>query len=311
MFIELDQNTWDFVISRDLRVGPPNSGKTQSFLTNERPCYIVSFPGEKGVTTLPVNEPGIKTYVWKEDDITKGKPGAIIKEVTDLTTELITGKRAPIGPMKSFCGDGLHKLYSNFWLREFNHLIATKGELIGKPKRDGTVVTEEDFKLQAYGNENYGASRDFMKYVTYVYESNVPHVTFTCWEGMELDTPELKSKSDSHILPDFPGKLAKRIMGEFAIVLYASLQVTTPVPNQPPVVVSKWQLKPGGKVWGAGIKIPPEIAKNIPKEITQDWGELKKYLTGEKKLVFKAKPGSVATPARPPITAPLTQSVKK
>ena len=280
MFLELNEETWEFAISRDLRVGPPNTGKSQSLLTNERPTIVISYPGEKGITTFPKNEPDFKVFFWKEDDMTKNKPSTIIKEVESLTLDILAGKK---GPFHSFCGDGLHKLYSHFWLREFNFLMQTKSELLGKVKRDGTITTEEDFRLQAYGNENYGASRSFMDYITMVYQSSAKHVTFTCWEGVEMDAPELRSKSPTHIFPDFPGKLAKRIMGEFAIVLYASLTNPDPQGKQR----AFWQLRPGGKVWGAGIKMPSSVRDNIPASIEQDWAELWLYLTGQKKLVRK------------------------
>ena len=283
MFLELNEETWDFAISRDLRVGGPNTGKSQSLLTNERPTIVISYPGEKGITTFPKNEPDFKVFFWKEDDMTKNKPGVIIKEVETLTLDILAGKH---GEFHSFCGDGLHKLYSHFWLREFNFLMQTKSELLGRPKKDGTIWSEEDFRLSAYGNENYGASRSFMDYVTMVYQSSAKHVTFTCWEGVEMDVPELRSKSPTHIFPDFPGKLAKRIMGEFAIVLYASLTNPDPQGKQK----AFWQLRPGGKVWGAGIKMPASVRDNIPASIEQDWADLWLYLTGQKKLVRKAGP---------------------
>jgi len=298
MFQKLNEETWDFAISRDLRVGPPNSGKSQSLLTNERPTIVISYPGEKGITTFPKNEPDFTVFFWKEDDVTKNKPGTIIKEVENLTLDILAGKH---GEFHSFCGDGLHKLYSHFWLREFNFLMQTKSELLGRSKKDGTIWSEEDFRLSAYGNENYGASRSFMDYVTMVYQSSAKHVTFTCWEGVEMDAPELKSKSPTHIFPDFPGKLAKRIMGEFAIVLYSNLTNPDPQGKQK----AFWQLRPGGKVWGAGIKMPMNVRDNIPASIEQDWADLWLYLTGQKKLVRKSVgPSSSGMQAPRPVPAP-------
>ena len=61
-----------------------------------------------------------------------------------------------------------------------------------------------------------------------------------------------------------------------------------------------WQLRPGGKVWGAGIKMPANIRDNIPASIEQDWGELWKYLTGEKKLAKKPPVGAPHSPYSPP-----------
>ena len=268
-FVELDHKTWDFVISRDLRMGGPNTGKSQSLLTNERPCYVIVYPGEKGISTFPIDEEGFKVYFWKEDEITKNKPGAIIKEVQDLTLELLSGNRAPYGPMKSFCGDGLHKFYSSFWLRDFRRLVQINADALQLPRGTKGSITEEELKIRAYGNENYGARQAFMEYVTMVYESSVPHVTFTCWEGAEPDEPGVRS-STTHIFPDFPGKLAKAIVGEFALVLYSTLSKPDPLGR----VKAKWQLKPGGKVWGAGVKAELKIAERLPREVPQDWSRL-------------------------------------
>lgn len=283
MFKQLTKETWNFAISRDLRVGPPNTGKSHSVLTNERPVHVIVYPGEKGVTTYPSDREWLKVWHWEEDDITRNKPGAIITEVETLTTEIIAGKHGPVG---SFTGDGLHKLYSHFWLREYNRLLVSQASLL-----DAGKVTEDDLKLRAYGNENYGASKEFMAYVTKVYHSSLPHVTFLCWEGAELDVPELKSKSSSHIFPDFPGKLAKRIMGEFAVVLYAIATQPDPLGN----IKFKWQIKPGGKVWGAGVKVPADIAKNIPREMAQDWAILKPVLLGEV-VIGAPKTGGLSIP---------------
>ena len=91
-------------------------------------------------------------------------------------------------------------------------------------------------------------------------------------------------------------------MGEFAIVLYASLTNPDPLGKQK----AFWQLRPGGKVWGAGIKMPMAVRDNIPASIEQDWAELWLYLTGQKKL---AKKGATPVVARPtvPLTGPATK----
>ncbi|KKL49699.1 hypothetical protein LCGC14_2312940, partial [marine sediment metagenome] len=105
----------------------------------------------------------------------------------------------------------------------------------------------------------------------------------------------------THILPDFPGKLAKRMMGEFAIVLYATLTNPDPMGKQKAL----WQLRPGGKVWGAGIKMPAAVRDNIPASIEQDWAELWLYLTGQKKLAKKGIPPVIARSAGlNPVPAP-------
>ena len=58
MFQKLNEETWDFAISRDLRVGPPNSGKSQSLLTNERPTIVISYPHSYSVAAVVIPREG-------------------------------------------------------------------------------------------------------------------------------------------------------------------------------------------------------------------------------------------------------------
>lgn len=129
----------------------------------------------------------------------------------------------------------------------------------------GDLSRGEDFEAKLYNRSH----ERFMGYINRITQSKIPRVVFTCWEGRELDDPDNSStKAPRHIFPDLPGKMAKRIMGEFGCVLYAD-------PGQmiAPGKMSQgtWQTRPMDKVWGAGMKLPVEIAKKIPDRVPQDW----------------------------------------
>jgi len=251
-FIEqTDVNTvWETRARRVLVNGPPNSGKTTSLRTWPKPMIVVSYPGEKGITSVPQGE-GVRAFVWDAPD-----PAAtvnwvgVLAEVSKLTFEALGGK---YGPIRTFAGDGLHKLY------DVCLNVAT----------GGAKARGEDFEPKKYGT----AGTLFFGYVEKVLLSTVEYVVLTCWDGLEKDDPDAKDKDTSkHIFPELPGKAAKLVMGEFAVVLYASREGSGPSAQY------KWQTQPLGKVWGCGAKMPLEIAKRLPVTVPQDWSALEKLL---------------------------------
>jgi len=248
----LDTN-WRRLLTRVLLVGPPNSGKTTSLRTFPTPLIVQSYPGEKGTTSIPYAE-GVKAFIGELPQ--PGDPvnyGQIIRETESQTTEILTGKH---GPCQTFAGDGLHKLYA-IYLAE-----ATAGA-----SADG-----KDFEARLYGS----AHRRFFKYLDMVCRSAVPHVVFTCWDGREKDDPDEGGSSPSrHIFPELPGQAAKAVMGEFALVLYATRQGSGPAAKY------LWQTQPMGKVWGAGAKLPLEIAKRLPLTVEQDWARVAQIIIEE------------------------------
>lgn len=244
---------------RVLVSGPPNSRKTSSLMTWPRPIHILSFPGEKGHSSIPLDEPGVSAYVWEDEDVTKYSPTAVVNEVESATWKILAGKS---GEIVSFAGDGLHKLYGWYY---------------GKARADlqaSSNLPDDVIDARAYGL----AHDNFTLYLTKVAHSTVPFVVFTVWEGKELDDSDAK-KGPSHIYPDLPGKMAKRIMGEFSVVVYSEVGLP-PAPDKP--APATWQLLPSGKVWGAGVKIPAKLAQKLPAKIAQDFPTLQKVLQGSK-----------------------------
>lgn len=251
-FKQLTADSWQQGLGRVLIVGPPNSRKTTSLFTWPGPWGLVSYPGEKGYASIPVGLEGLTAYVWEDDIASKTSPSALVNEIEKCSFDLIAK-----GGITTFAGDGIHKLYAAYINDASN----------------GAYSAGDEFDAKCYGR----AHEMFAHYLQRVMQSKVKYVVFTCWDGKEADNPDAGSKGTSHIYPDLPGKLAKRIMGEFSVVLHAS--VPPPVPGQPQKAT--WQLQPGGQVWGAGVKVPIAIAQKLPQKVEQDWGKLEPLLLGK------------------------------
>lgn len=267
--VSLDRDNWKKQLSRVLIVGGPNTFKTTSIVeTFPKPIHIISYPGEQGSAVIPIDDPEVHGYVWQEDDPSKISLSKQIADLEKFTFEVLTGGQ---GPIATFAGDGLHKLASMYWNREYQRLLA-----VNEDKLASGVITENDLQIRAYGNENYGATREILFYLSRIRYSNVPTVVFTCWEGPEPDGGDRGSKS-SHIFADLPGKLARRTVGEFGVVLYAETSLPDPKGKQ----TGTWQIRKAGKVWGVGAKIPKHIATKLPEKVPQDWSKLYPFLLGE------------------------------
>lgn len=250
---------------RGMIIGPPNSLKTTALLKLPRHlasgddgmCHIISMPGEKGWDTLPTDQPDLKSYVWESSPAEKTSSQSVVTAVETLTFEVLSGKH---GKAVSVGIDGYHKFYSYI-------LDAVTG---------GDFFRGEDFSptLYARSHERFNYFHDR------VMSTPIPYIWFTAWDGREVDSPEqaaiLKSKAPSHIFPDFPGKMAKRMMGEFPIVMYSNVKWG----EQGKLEVAEWQLRPHGKVWGAAVKAPLEVIERLPLTIPQDFQVLEQVLQG-------------------------------
>ena len=235
--------------NRMLVMGPPNSGKTESGKTWPRPTHHFFYPGERGEATAIGNvAPDYKVYKWTLTDAEKMSSGAVVTAVETLTWEILGGK---YGPVTSFIGDGIHKYYG-FILDWITGGSFFKGE-------------EFDTKLYARSHEH------FIYYVQRIAASLTDNVAFLCWDGQEPDTPGQRG-GPSHTYPDFPGKMAKRIMGEFGVVVYAEVNWAMRMPGK--AAPATWQLIPEGKVWGAGIKVPLDVVLGLPIRIEQSFPKL-------------------------------------
>lgn len=254
----MDPEQWRRTFSRAALIGPPNSWKTTALQTWPRPIHIVAFPGEHGVSSIPQQD-GINAYVWEDDPNQKQSAVAVANEVERYTTEILAGKH---GEIRTFAGDGFHKFYDVIYEAELMEL------------KDAFPQMDED-KLggRAFGEAHKRAYRYFRK----VMSSSVPYAVLTMWSEREKDDPE-NQRSNTHIMPDLPGRMAQKVMGEFGVVLYSE-PGTEMAPGK--FTKGQWLTRRQGKVWGAGLKLPVEIAKRIPTRVDQDWQALERMVFGD------------------------------
>jgi hypothetical protein len=215
-----------------------------------RPIHILSYPGEKGTNAIPYGE-GVTSYLPDDLDPSKDHAwGDVINQIKKTTFEVLCGKH---GEIRTFAGDGLHKLYACF-LAEATSGASWRGD---------------QFEAKAYSR----AHTMFGAYLDTVLRSPVDYVVFTCWDGVEKDNSLDKTKdAPQHKMPELPGKMAKLIMGEFSVVLYAKLE------GAGATAKALWQIQPQGDVHGAGVKCPLEIAKKLPLYCPQDWAVFEKLM---------------------------------
>ena len=287
------------VASRVALFGPPATFKTTAIVKtwprqhgDRDKLAILSYPGEKGWETIPRDDPDLLPFVWEIEDPEKISPHQIVKEVESTTARILAGE---FGKVATFAGDGAHKLYQWYLMRAHQDRIAN-------PPRDWDG--DEDKLLgPAYGQ----AHKDYGLYMTRLLSAKVPYVVVTFWQSMEKDDPDdLRRRAPKHIFPDLPGQMAKNIVGEFSAVMFCE---ATP-PDMRGRSRGFWLTRPEGRVWGACIKVPPEIGQNIPVRIPQHFDVLQKYMAGEHEAADKLAreiqpPAPTGLPPRiPPDTPP-------
>jgi len=260
---------------RVLLTGPPNSGKTTSLRTWPGPVVGQVFPKEKGLSSLSftgTDEKPITVLIPDEIDMSKPQDwSSIYAEMRKTTIDILAGKH---GPVTSYFGDGLHKAYQIV-------LAAVTG---------GANFTGAEFEPKLYSKSH----ALFWEYVDMILNSPVEYVVLTCWDGAEQDNAldqSSEGKKRRHLYPDLPGQAAKKIMGEFALVLSCGIEGTGSAAKY------YWQTQPGGYVWGAGMKLPIEVTSKIkiPREVPQDWTALDKQIQTALDTVVGASKGGEQT----------------
>ena len=274
----IDTPSENNVAKRVLISGPPNTLKTTSLLTWPRPLHIIFYPGEKGHETVTDGMEGVKKYVWEFEDPSKTSPASVVREIERLTSDIVIGKH---GEVATLAGDGLHKLYGWYYAKCFADLLASA------ETRKGWDGDDDKLRGRAYGQ----AHDEFSLYLTKTLATKVPYMAMTVWEGRQKDNPEdLAKNAPTHIFPDLPGQMANRIVGEFSVVLYSEV---SPIADLKGQLKGQWQIRPGGKVWGVGVKVSPEIAQSLPAKLPQDFPTLERLLrTGKRETSTQATPAT-------------------
>lgn len=241
-------------LCRALVNGPPNSRKTGTLYTCHGPLVCQVAPMEKGDVSLPLATfDGKPVTRLVSDRIDLNKPqdwNTIWNEVVSTTVDILSGK---FGEVKTFALDGLHKVYAIGLANASN----------------GANITGSDFDAKIY-NKSHSL---FTNYLDMILSSQVPYIVMTCWDGAEKDNALDTSKEgekQKHLYPDLPGQMAKKVMGEFAVVVAA---------KQEGVGANArfyWQTQPQGYTWGAGVKLPVQLIEKIklPREMPMDWAKL-------------------------------------
>lgn len=258
------------VASRVGLFGPVGTFKTTSIVeTWPRKAHggeklvILSCPGEKGWETIPRNDPDLVPLIWEIEDMEKVSPHQVIKDVESAIAQAVSGA---FGPVTTFALDGAHKLYPWYFERAF------KDKLDNPPKNwDGD---EEKMVGPAYGQSH----RDFGKILAKLSAARIPYLVCTFWDSEERDDPKDKRRdAPTHIFPDLPGKMAKNVVGEFGAMLYCE----TTLPDLQGRSSGAWLTRREGRVWGASIKVPPVVAKQIPVRFPQHFEVLQRYMSGD------------------------------
>jgi hypothetical protein len=221
---------------------------------------VVVYPGEGGFAVIPADDPTITVFHFEQDDMAmKQNPGAILKEVEQVTFELLAGK---YGEIDVFLGDGLHKLY-------YLYLNVASG---------GALAAGEDFPGLTYGR----ARQQMTYYLDRVRRSTVKYAAFTCWDKYGKDEPDDKNSMKMRQWVGLPGQYSTDIVGEFGTVLYCT---TAPAPKQGERQRYVWLTQPTNRIGAAGIKCPPSISTRIPATVPQDWPALEALIFGQKEPV--------------------------
>jgi hypothetical protein len=247
---DTDDGNWQLDRSRVLICGEPDTGKTTSFRTWDKPLHIVVMPGELGSASLP-RGPGIWHHRLPRPE--DGKPRAYGAEWTHVMTmcrDIVSGRH---GQVATIAIDGLHKLY----------------ELALAAVTNGLSAGATDFEARKY----LPAWNVFKQFLDMVNNSSVPNVVMTCWirYGKEDPTDRGKDAAQEQI-PALAGQQAQKLLGEFSVKL-VSVDEGAGAGRQ-----FKWVTQPTAKIRAAGIKGPLDVTAKIPPRVPQDWQAMKPLL---------------------------------
>lgn len=239
--------TWEHARQRVLINGTPNAGKTTSLGTFDPPVHVVSVPGEHGTSAIPE---GTVAHVFAPVDPNAQRNWT--QDWLDTVNRCVEIAQGKHGPCTTLAVDGLHKLYA----------VA-----LNTVTRGAAASAEGDFEAKKYGNAWNLFKYGFLDKVLHL---PVQTVVMTCWVELEKDDPDDRSKEAARsLLPSLPGQAATKIMGEFAVVLYAVREGTGSAARY------LWYTQPQGKVKACGVKAPLTIASKVPARVAQDWQGLK------------------------------------
>lgn len=227
---------------------------------------LLSFPGEKGYDSIPVDEPGLVARIWS-DETGKIQSHKVVKEVEDELVRCLVEKPTILA------GDGFHKF--------FNYIIDTAS--------DGAYFDGADFPSQLYGRA-YSIAGEFLSKMMH---SKIPLVFLTTWtrprserSGRPDESAEQKRLIPQKIYPDLPPQLARTIVGDFSVAVIQTLR-SAPVQDPhrlyyPGLLVKEpqkekirvWQTRPYGEIEGVVLHGPVDVTQRIPTFIPASYAAL-------------------------------------
>jgi hypothetical protein len=254
---------WLRQFRRALLIGLPDTWKTSSLLTWERPIAIVNAPGELGSSTLKETN---DVHIWTYQKEGKETDYSLTRQLRKDVDEIIgSGKYATLAV------EGLRALYDAYFI----------------PYRDEeTEAAEKGGRGADYRRCFWLAEQDLFQLIKDINNSGMKYVVMTVWSAPQADDPiqaEMAAKQrgvtvPQHWMPDIPGKnVPARLLGQFGMKANCKPGKQLAPGKWTPGV---WTTRNQGTQMGAGLKLPIEIAQRIPTEIEANWMKLEELVMG-------------------------------
>lgn len=271
---------------RILITGETGVGKTHAFRTFPGPRYVMLFPGEKGQDTLlkPTGEPldaDTKVCVWEHPAERPLTSTQVIEEVRRQTIRVLKGDE---GPMVTFCGDGLHKLY------EYVMDALSGGEFFaGSPFKTETQQDKQVVDPRIASQAEHWLA----DYISLLSLSKLPYVVMTTWDtdkGIRRAKTQVDGKKEKWTdiptvkMPALYAAASRRVLGEFGYCLHASAtwkRVEVAPGKYERQRLYRWQTVADDEVGACAIKGDAAITSKIPKFVPADWRELAKFVEAQ------------------------------
>lgn len=228
-----DYDAWLKSLRRVWFHGDPFAGKTTGLMTMPPRRAIIACPGEFGHTSIQEDE---NTAIWTYEIAPNCPAKAIWDRLQYDVGEILKGQH---GEFTMLALDGAHKIYDLIF------------QVLNYP------ADESLWGEKSYGKGQALARTMFIDLLTRVSLSPIKYVACTSYAEKEIIDASV-SLRDTAIWPDLPGKMAKRIMGLFPVVLYVKRTGTAKEEFY-------WEIKASGSLRGVGIHVPMKFRKNLPR----------------------------------------------
>jgi hypothetical protein len=245
--IPYDNNSWMKTLRRVHFNGEPITGKTTALTTMPAMRHIMIAPGEQGYSSLQENDEQ-KVYKFVTDPTELTDYAGVWKVFQEMAKRILSNE---FGQVTVFAIDGLHKLY---YMLMKNRGFPTNTDMWGD---------------KAYGKGYDYTRMDFENFMNPILASNIPYVAATSYDRSAAIE---KGSKDLGMFPDFPGQMARNIMGMFPVTIHTK--------RVPSAGVEKffWELKATPTLRGVGVHVPLALKKQLPPFCEPNWAAFEKLL---------------------------------